>query len=382
MRLLHTADLHLGRTLHGASLIEDQAHLLGQLVELAKQAKPDAVIIAGDVYDRAVPPVEAIELLDDTLLQLVAELGVSVIIIAGNHDGPSRIAFASRLLAERGLHIRGGYGSDLSPVVVEDRHGPLRIYPLPYAEPAILRHYLGRQELESQQAAMQCLVDVIRHQHPKGQRAVAVAHCFVSGGQECESERPISVGGVSSIDPKVFDGFSYVALGHLHRPQTCNGGRVSYSGSLMRYSFAEADHEKAVLLVDIDAQGDCSVQQIQLKPRRQVRRIEGRFDQIIADAARDPAPDDYLMVTLMDQGPIFDAMGKLRMVYPNVLHIERPAVTPSPGGPKMDHRKMDEAQLFDAFFKEMTGEQLSPEQLAAFAEVVERVRRHEREVSA
>ena len=383
MRVIHTADLHLGRTLHGASLLDDQAHLLSQFIDLAKQEKPDVIIVAGDVYDRAVPPVEAVQLLDDTLHGLVAGIRVPVIVIAGNHDGPGRISFASRLLAGQGLHIMGGYVRDPSCVIVEDRHGPVRIYALPYAEPAVVRHCLGRQDVDSHQMAMQCSVEGVWQQHPKGQRAVAVAHCFVNGGRECESERPISIGGVGSIDPRVFDGFNYVALGHLHRPQTCDGSRAWYSGSLMRYSFNEVDHDKAVLLIDIDARGQCSVQQVQLVPRRQVRRIEGHFEQIIADAVGDPAPGDYLMVTLLDQGPIFDAMGKLRMAYPNVLHVDRPALTPSSSGvPKVDHRKMDETRLFDAFFKDVTGEQLTSEQSAALAAVVEQVRRADREVQA
>ena len=228
---------------------------------------------------------------------------------------------------------------------------------------------------------MKVLLDGIWARHPKGARSVAIAHCFVAGSTACESERPICIGGAGSIDPTVFTGFNYVALGHLHRPQTCDEGRIWYSGSLMRYSFSEVDHDKAVLLVDMDAKGDCKISQVKLPSRRQVRRIEGLFDDIISGAAVDNAPEDYLMITLRDQGPIFDAMGKLRMVYPNVLHIERPAITgiSATDSGRVDHRKMNEMELFGAFFKEVTGDSLNEAQSAAFAKVVEQVRRVQRE---
>jgi exonuclease SbcD len=379
VRLIHTSDWHLGRTLHGAALIEDQAYLLEQFVDLVRQEKPDAVLIAGDVYDRAVPPTEAIDLLDEMLSRLVLNLKLRVVLIAGNHDSAPRLSFGSRLLAGRGLHILGSPVATSSSLVLEDKCGPLHIYPLPYAEPATVRHFTEREDVQGHQAAMKVLLEGVWSRHPKGARSVAMAHCFVTGSTGCESERPIGIGGAGSIEADVFNGFNYVALGHLHRPQPCAGGKLWYSGSLMRYSFSEVDHDKAVLLIDVDGEGQCIVNKVQLTPRRQVRRIEGCIDQIIADAAKDKAPDDYLMVTLLDQGPVFDAMGKLRVVYPNVLHIERPAVTSPSGGGRVDHRKMDEMQLFGAFVKEVTGGALTEAQSAAFAKVADQVRRAQRE---
>ena len=362
-------------------MIEDQAHLLDQFVDLARQEKPDVVLIAGDVYDRAVPPTEAVNLLDDVLSRLVLTLRLQVILIAGNHDSSPRLSFGSRLLADCGLHIQGLPTTTTPAIILEDKHGPVHVYPLPYAEPAIVRHLTSQEDLQGHQAAMKVLLDGILARHPREARSVVVAHCFVTGSTQSESERPICIGGVASIDPSTFLGFSYVALGHLHRPQSCVGGRLWYSGSLMRYSFSEVDHDKSVLLVEMDGQGRSTVKQIAMTPRRQVRRVEGYFSQIIDGAATDKACEDYLMVTLLDQGPIFDAMGKLRMVYPNILHIERPAVTsPSAGGSgRVDHRKMDEIQLFQAFFKEVTGGTLNGAQSAAFAKVVDQVRRTQRE---
>lgn len=381
MRFLQTADWHLGRVLHGASLIEDQALLLDQFGDIARQEKPDVILIAGDVYDRAVPPTDAVNLLDDVLSHLVLDLRLQVILIAGNHDSSPRLSFGSRLLADRGLHIQGLPTTTTSAIILEDRHGPVHVYPLPYAEPAVVRHLTSQENLEGHQAAMKLLLEGILARQPREARSVVVAHCLVMGSTPCESERPISIGGIGSIDPSTFQGFSYVALGHLHRPQSCADDRLWYSGSLMRYSFSEADHDKSVLLVEMDGQGRPTVKEIAMTPRRQVRCLEGYLSQIIDGAATDKAREDYLMVTLLDQGPIFDAMGKLRMVYPNILHIERPVVT----GPssisisRVDHRKMDEVQLFQAFFKEVTGSTLNEAQSAAFAKVVDQVRRTQRE---
>ncbi len=381
MRILHTADWHLGRTLHGANLIDDQAFVLEQFVDLAKNEKPDVIIIAGDVYDRAVPPNEAITLLDETLCRLVLDLGIQVILIAGNHDSPARLAFGHRLLYGSGLHILGQPASSTAPVAIEDRHGPVHIYPLPYAEPAIVRHCTDKSELQGHQEAMKCLLDGIWSRHPKGVRSIAVAHCFVTGSTECESERPLSIGGAGVIEPTVFKGFSYVALGHLHRPQACDHGRIRYSGSLLQYSFAEADHSKAILFIDMDSKGDCDVKEIVLTPRRQVRCLRGELAQILAGAMNDKAGKDYLTVTLLDQGPIFDAMGKLREVYPNVLHIERPVLQGrmDDRAELIDHRRMGDLDLFAAFFEHVTGDELAEEHKEAFIRVVDKVRRDERE---
>jgi len=381
MRFLHTADWHLGRSLYGANLIDEQEYLLDQIVRLAKETEPDAVIVAGDVYDRAVPPREAVRLLDDVLSRLILGLGRTVILIAGNHDSPYRLTFGSRMLIDRGLHILGQPVSSTAPVILRDKHGPVHFYPLPYAEPAMVRHCLSRDDIEGHQQAMQCLLEGLWARHPQGVRAVAVAHCFVTGSTETESERPLSIGGAGALAPSVFDEFDYVALGHLHRPQAPEANRIRYSGSLMRYSFSEADHDKAILVVTVDAEGGSQVEEVPLTPRRQVRCIEGRLAEVLNGAADDPRRDDYLMVTLRDRGPVFDAMGRLREVYPNVLHTERPLVTSRAEAKtdRIDHRKMDDLDLFSAFFEQVTGEELAPTERDAFVGIANAVRLGERE---
>src|SRR3954464_6712037 len=255
MRFLHTADWHLGRLFHGVHLTDDQRHVLNQVVEIARDSRPDVVLVAGDIYDRAVPPPEAVELLDEILSRLVIELKLPVVLIAGNHDSPGRLHFGSRLLAERRLYVTGHLPARCEALVLEDAHGPVSFYAIPYAEPSTVRQCLECPEVTDHNAAMAAILARVRENCPVSPRSVIVAHAFVAGGQECESERPLSVGGAGTVDVSCFAGFDYVALGHLHRPQKihCPGGLVQYSGSLLKYSFDEADHSKSVTLVEMDA---------------------------------------------------------------------------------------------------------------------------------
>src|SRR5215213_2888033 len=262
MRLLHTADWHLGRLFHGASLLDDQAHLLEQFVDVARAAKPDVILVAGDIYDRAVPPPEAVQVLDDVLSRLVIDLKLPVVHIAGNHDSPGRLNFGSRLLAERRLYVTGHLPPRCEPLVLNDRHGPVLFYGVPYAEPSTVRQCLECDGLNDHNAATGAVLDRIRENHPSGERAVVVAHAFVAGGRECESERPLSVGGAGTVDATAFAGFHYAALGHLHSPQVLAGCNVRYSGSLMSYSFDEVGQAKGVYVVEMDGTGACACETV------------------------------------------------------------------------------------------------------------------------
>lgn len=378
MRFLHTSDWHLGRLFHGVHLTEDQRHVLDQLVDLARDAKVDAVLIAGDVYDRAVPPPEAVELLDDVLARLVLDVKVPVVMIAGNHDSPQRVGFAARLMAGSRLHVVGPLQATTAGIELADEHGPVRVYPVPYAEPASAREVLGDRSLETHALAMQALLDGIRAAHPAGTRSVLVAHAFVQGGAESESERPLSVGGADRIETDVLQGFSYVALGHLHRPQLA-APRISYSGSLMKYSFQEAEGARSVSIVDMNAEGDVSIERVPLAPRRDVRRVEGTLTELLAGT---PSAD-YLEIVLTDRGPLLDPMGKLRDVYPNALHLDRRAFAEASAaeGPARDHRRTADLDLFGAFFAEATGAALTADEQAALAAVLDDLSRREGERS-
>ncbi|MCX9157801.1 exonuclease SbcCD subunit D [Niveibacterium sp. 24ML] len=360
MKILHTADWHLGRIYHGVSLLEDQAHVLDELVALVRAERPDAVLISGDVYDRSVPPSDAVALLDDTLTRLVIGEGVPTLLIAGNHDSPERLGFGSRLLEQAGLTMRGSLDAALTPVVLRDAHGEVAFYPLPYAEPSVSRHCLADDSIADHHAALRVQLERVRSTHDESRRSVVLAHAFVTGGTASESERPLSVGGTGAVGAEVFDGIDFVALGHLHRPQAMRDGRINYSGSLLKYSFAEADHEKSVSLIEIGADGAARTRRIALRPRRDLRILTGTLAEIVSGAERDPGRDDYVLARITDTGAILDAMSKLRAAYPNALSIERPQLAGSGTGAASgaDHRKISMEQLFSTFYQEMTGLEL------------------------
>lgn len=323
MRLLHTADWHLGRLFHGRSLLEDQTHALEGFVSLVAEVRPDAVLVAGDIYDRAVPPFEAVNLLDDVLSRIVLGLGVPVALIAGNHDSADRLGFGARLLAERGLMVAGGLRpGTVDSLILNDRWGEVRIYAVPYAEPALVREWSG-QPVSDHDAAMGVILDTVRATHPATARAVVMAHAFVAGGSESESERPLTVGGSGCVAPQRFAGFDYVALGHLHRPQNVGAPHVRYAGSLLKYSLSEVDHPKSVSLVEMRGPGDVNVEAIALPMRRDLRVIEGELRALIEAGATDPLREDYVFARLHDRGAVLDPVTRLREIYPNVLGCER-----------------------------------------------------------
>ncbi len=371
MRFLHTADWHLGRVYHGVSLLDDQAHVLREFVRLAAELRPDAILVAGDVYDRSVPPADAVRLLDEVLSELVLGLRIPVVLIAGNHDGPDRLAFGAGLLGRAGLTVRGPVEAPVTPLRLRDAHGEVAIYPLPYAEPALVKRALGADAIADHHAALGAQLQAIRAAHPAGLRAVVVAHAFVLGGSESESERPLSVGGSGAVGAELFDGFDYVALGHLHRAQQAGSAHIHYAGSLLKYSFAEAAHLKSVNLVDMDAAGQCTVERVPLVPRRDLRVIEGELADLVAAAAADPGRDDYVLARLTDRGALLDAMGKLRTAYPNALAIERPQhAADGPGRAAGDHRRIRIEDLFAGFYAEVAGRPLDAEALATVHRIV------------
>lgn len=382
MRFIHTGDWHLGRLMHGEHLTEDQAHVLDQLKRFARESRPAALLISGDIYDRAVPPPDAVALLDDFLSDVVLDLNVAVIIIAGNHDSPSRLQFGSRVLAGQRLHVFGSIRRSAS-VTLMDRHGPVTFHAVPYADPVSVRENLGSETIVDHDSAMAALTEEIREAHATKHRSVLLAHAFVSGCSTAESERPLTVGGVEMVDASRFQGFHYVALGHLHRPQTAGSDRIRYPGSLLKYSFSEADHAKCVNFVEMDEQGRCRVERVPFAPRRDVRKIEGFLDELLKRPDPDKNREDYLMVTLLDTGAILDAMGRLQEVYPNVLHVERAclAVPTRDRNHFGDHRKLNDVDLFAAFFSQVTGTSLSEAEAAAYEAVVEDLRRREREAA-
>lgn len=368
MRFLHTADWHLGRSFRQASLVEDQAHVLDQLVDLAIHERVDAVVIAGDVYDRAVPPADAVALLDDVLARLVLGAGIRVVLIAGNHDSPDRLGFGGRVAERQGLAMRGTL-THLTPVVFDDAFGQVALHPLPFVEPAFARRLPGVQDAHDHQSSISAVMSLLRAQWVPGQRNVLVGHAFVAGGSESESERPLSVGGSGAVSASTFEGYDFVALGHLHRPQSVGSERVQYSGSLLKYSFNEVDHVKSVSLVEVGQGGAASVHRVALTPRHDVRIVKGTLAELLAVPRGGSALQDYVRAVLTDKDPVLDPMGRLREVYPNVLELQftRDADTGASASPRgKDHRERSPDDLFKAFHRDMLGEEIDQPALQVF----------------
>ncbi|WP_298433350.1 exonuclease SbcCD subunit D [Geobacter sp.] len=371
MRILHLADLHLGKIFHDVHLTEDQAYLLDQAVSLARNEKVDTVVISGDVYDRAVPPVEATEVLDDFLSRLVLDHGIRVVLIPGNHDSAERIAFGSRLLRERGLHIAADPFA-CTPLELHDPHGLVTFLPVPYIEPVTFRRHLDDPEISDFTAAYRHVLEGL----PASGRTVCVAHCYAAGGVGSESERPLAIGGSSMVDAGVFAPYTLTLLGHLHRPQKV-APNAWYAGAPLRYSFAELDHDKVFTLFDLDAAGGVSRITVPVRPRRELRELTGTLEEILASAATDPAPHDYLAITLTDRGMIFDYAARIRDVYPNVLSIVRSqqegeGEIVSPG----ELRKLSDQEIVGRFYAHVTGD-LDDEEQAVLADVLNALNRGE-----
>lgn len=350
MRLLHTADWHLGRVFAGLDLIDAQAHALDGLVRIARDVRPHAVVIAGDLYDRGVPPEDAVRLFDHALARL-AEVA-PVVAIAGNHDSGGRIDFARGLLRRSRVFLAGTSRDGVERVDIGDEHGIVGFHLMPYATPEQVRYDLRRDDVRSHDEATRARIasaDVTGTR-----RHVLVGHLFAQGGRETkDSERDISVGGIATVDPAAFGTFAYTALGHLHRPHSVGSDRVRYSGSLARYSFAEQDHDKTVSLVELDAAGGVLVEEIPLPPKHGMRTLRGTFADLRRQAATDDRRTlDLVRVVVTDAILVPGSHDALRQLYPQLLefHHERPQVEAAPRRTDVGAGRRSEGEFLDAFF--------------------------------
>ena len=361
MRFIHTGDWHLGKLLRERSLVDVQEFALDGLVRLAEQVEPDAVVVAGDVFDRAVAPVEAVRVLDKTLARLTIELRIPVVMIAGNHDSAVRLEYLGGLVAQMGLHVVGTVGAEPRGARLRGRDGvEVVFWPLAYTDPETARHALGG-DIHSHEAALQAQLDLVRAQRRDDARHVAVAHAFVVGAQATESsERPLSVGGSEQVSRSVFDGFDYVALGHLHLPQRVGTDAVRYAGSLLQYSFDEVKQRKSVSVVDLDATGTVTVREEQLPVHRRLCRLEGSFDEVMERPDAADYADDFVEVVLTGTEPVIDPMQRLRAVYPNILSLRREEwLAETRAQASLDVPTMSTRELFGEFFREATQQELT-----------------------
>lgn len=355
MRILHTADWHLGKMFYGDYLTEEQAYVLTtQFLPLLREEHVDAVLLSGDVYDRSLPPTGAVELFDEIATKVTAELGIPFLVISGNHDSASRLSFGSTLLAKQGLFITGEFEKANGPIVLEDAYGPIAFAAVPFAEPAVVRHYVKDDTIHTYEDALQAMLAV--QGNTTVARKVCLAHTFVTGSLASDSERPLSIGGSDAVSADIFADYTYTALGHLHGPQQAGNPNVRYAGSLLKYSFGEARQKKGVVLVDIDGNGKVDTTFIPFVPRHDVRIIEGLFADIMEDTSSE-GKDDYVLVRLADTEPILDGMAKLRQKYPRAMALETPNRQYTADAERSFRWKQTtESQLFKSFAKAMQGD--------------------------
>jgi len=379
MKIFHTADWHLGKLVQGVYMTEDQAAVLEQFIEDVKREQPDAVIIAGDLYDRAIPPTEAVDLLNKTLERLVLELEVPVLAIAGNHDSPDRIDFAVKLMERNQLYMSGQLRIPIEPVVLQDAEGEVHFYLIPYADPSIVRYLLGQDDIRSHQEAMEAIVKHIVERWDPNTRHVLVGHAFVTAYGEAENntsdaERPLSIGGAEYVSAQLLEAFDYVALGHLHQAHHVGLEHVRYSGSPLKYSISEEKHNKGYLVVEI-GKNEVSIEKVPLSARRDMRRVVGSM----AEIERHERSEDYVYVTLADENPVLFPMEKIRTVYPNAMHVERITQRLVNGAVDEEQaativkQELKPLELFRAFYQEVRGVELSVDKEKLFAEAYEQL---------
>ena len=374
MKFLHLADLHLGKRVNGFSMLEDQAHILRQILAILDNEQPDGVLIAGDVYDKSVPSVEAVGLLDSFLTELRAR-GVPVLLISGNHDSPERLAFGGRVMDSCGIHISPVYDGALAPVTLHDEFGPVHVWLLPFVKPAHVRRWFPDADIESYTDAM---AEAVAHMDiDTATRNVLVTHQFVTGGTRSGSEE-LSVGGTDNVDSGVFAPFDYVALGHLHGAQHIGRETIRYSGSPLKYSFSEARQHKSVTVVTLGEKGDVQVRTVALTPLRELREIRGSYDELTARSFYEHTTyrSDYLHLILTDEQDVFDAMSRLRTIYPYLMTLDYDnARTRAAGGMSVpaETERRTPLELFEALYTRQNHQPMSEVQRAYIAQLMEQI---------
>ena len=374
MKFLHLADLHLGKRVNGFSMLEDQAHILRQILAILDDEQPDGVLIAGDVYDKSVPSVEAVELLDGFLTELRAR-GVPVLLISGNHDSPERLAFGGCVMDSCGIHISPVYDGALAPVTLQDAFGPVHVWLLPFVKPAHVRRWFPDADIESYTDAM---AEAVAHMDiDTAARNVLVTHQFVTGGTRSGSEE-LSVGGTDNVDSGVFAPFDYVALGHLHGAQHIGRETIRYAGSPLKYSFSEARQHKSVTVVTLGEKGDVQVRTVALTPLRELREIRGSYDELTARSFYEHTTyrSDYLHLILTDEQDVFDAMSRLRTIYPYLMTLDYDnARTRAAGGMSVpaETERRTPLELFEALYQRQNHRPMSEVQRAYIAQLMEQI---------
>ncbi len=374
MKLIHLSDLHLGKRLNEFSLLEDQRFILGEILRITDTEEPDAVLIAGDIYDKAVPPTEAVELFDH-FLYCLAERKRQVFVLSGNHDSPERLAFGGRLMDASGIHLAPAYAGTVKPVVLTDEYGPVHFFMLPFVKPATVRRCFPDAEIESYTDAVRTAIDAMNAD--PSQRNVLIAHQFVTGAERSESEE-LSVGGADNVDASVFACFDYVALGHIHGPQDIGSDRIRYCGTPLKYSFSEARHQKSVTVVTLGEKGNRNVRTVPLIPVRDMAELKGNYDALTQKNFYDGTdyPEAFVHITLTDEEDIPGAVSKLRVIYHNLMKLDydnQRTRNNTTFKEAADVERKSPLELFGELYRMQNGTELSAEQTEYLSRLMEEI---------
>ena len=373
MRFLHLSDLHLGKRVCEFSMLDDQRYILEQILTLLDGSPVDSVLLAGDLYDKPVPPAEAVRLLDWFLTELAAR-HLPVFAVSGNHDSADRIAFGARLLTGSGVYLSPVFSGAPQPISLQDSYGTVDVYLLPFLKPASVRHIWPEEPIESYNDALHCVLS--RCTPDPSHRSILVAHQFVAGAAVCESEEP-SVGGVDCVDASLFDAFDYVALGHLHSPQKVGRETIRYCGTPLKYSFSEAHQQKSATIVELGAKGDIRLSTLPLTPLHDLRELRGSYMELTDRRTyENTATDDYLHITLTDEQDVPEALARLRVIYPNLMRLDydnaRTRQTLEADAPQAAENTTP-LQHLAAFYEAQNGQPLSPEQAEFCQQLIDQI---------
>ena len=377
MKFMHLSDLHLGKRVNEFSMLEDQVYILNKIVNIIDEEKPAAIILAGDIYDKPIPPAEAVELFDDFLYKL-SQRNLKVFIISGNHDSAERIAFGARLFDKTGIYMSPVYTGNISPIEMSDEFGKINIYMLPFIKPIHVRRYFPDTEITSYTDAVST---VIENMHlDTGIRNILITHQFVTGASRTESE-DISVGGSDNVNADVFRDFDYVALGHIHRSQSCGSEYIRYSGTPLKYSFSESKDTKSITVIDIKEKGNIKLDFIPLTPLRDMVEIKGTYDDLMLKSFYENTtyPNDYVHITLTDENDILDVITRLRVVYKNIMKLDydnQRTRSNSEINPINDMESKSPLELFDIFYDSRNGQPLNNEQREFMESIIEDIWRN------
>ena len=380
MRFLHTADLHIGKRVNEFSMLEDQEYILRQILKTADKEQVEAVLIAGDVYDKQVPSAEAVRLFDWFLTQLNSRK-LPVFVIGGNHDSVERLSFGAQIMEESGVYLTQSYDGKVVPVRLEDEYGPVNLWMLPFLKPAMVKRFFPEQEIVTYQDALETVIGNMKLN--REERNLLIAHQFVTGAVTGGSEDSVEVfvGGVENVDASVFADFDYVALGHIHRAQSAGGERIRYSGTPLKYSFSEIRHEKSVTIAELKEKGSLTVHQEPLKPLHDMREIRGSYEELVLrENYQGTDLEDYLHVILTDENDIPDVIGRLRSIYPNIMKLDYDNQRTRRNQELMKEEAAVEQspmELLGQFFLQQNNQEMSPEQTEYARTLMETIRKEE-----